>query len=262
MTSLTKVCSDCNRRLPLDDFYKNKSMKDGHANVCKIDAKLREEKRRRSKGVPIKNRNRINGDFKKCGKCGLIKPISAFYKRTDRKNSYKSNCIDCCSEISEMRRRANGVMSYKENKNCHAYLGVHIAERVLSKIFKNVVRMKFKNPGYDFICNKGYKIDVKSSTMTKRPDEAPRWQFNIKNNKIADYFLCLAFDNIDDLNPLHLWLIPGNAVNNQKYITVCENTVNGWFQWERPICEVRACCNALKSEEHGDGYINLESTSS
>lgn len=249
MEENTKICADCGKRKPLSEFYLNKNERDGHSRICKIDAKLREEKRRRSKGILPKNKNRVSEDFKMCNTCGLIKPISEFYKRTDRENTYRFDCIECYSKTSEARRRSNGIVSYKENKNCHAYLGIHVAERVLSNIFKNVVRMKLGNPGYDFICNKGYKIDVKASTMTKRPDESPRWQFGIKNNKIADYFLCLAFDNIEDLNPRHLWLIPGSAVNNQKYITVCENTVHKWSQWEKPIREVKRCCNVLKRKE-------------
>lgn len=101
--------------------------------------------------------------------------------------------------------------------------------------------MRMGNPGYDFVCSRGYKIDVKSSTLH---DE--RWQFDIKQNKIADFFLCMAFDTREDLKPMHLWLIPGNTVNSQKYITTGKNSVKKWSQWERPLDDVSACCNKLK----------------
>jgi len=238
----TKVCADCGKRLPIDDFYKSKNCKDGHAYICKTDAKRREEERRRKRGVPIKNPNRISADMKKCAKCGMVKPISDFYKRKDRQDCYKSVCITCARNRAEQKRRENGVPSYTENTRCTAYLGIHVAERILSRIFKNVIRMQMGNKGYDFICSRGYKIDVKSSTINTNG----RWQFDIGNNKMADFFLCLAFDNRDNLNPEHLWLIPGNAINNKKYITTCRSTANKWSQWERPIEEVVSCCNAMK----------------
>lgn len=95
-----------------------------------------------------------------------------------------------------------------ENKECPLYLGVHIAETVLSKVFENVEKMPQNNPGYDFICNKGYKIDVKSACLNNRN----YWAFSIYNNKIPDYFLLLAFDNRTSLKPLHLWLIKSTEI--------------------------------------------------
>ena len=53
------------------------------------------------------------------------------------------------------------------NKNCSNYLGITIAEQLLSKIFKYVERMPYRNRGFDFKCVHGYMIDVKSSTKMK-----------------------------------------------------------------------------------------------
>lgn len=39
----TKVCSKCGRELPLNEFYKNKGMKDGHKNECKECFKQRQK---------------------------------------------------------------------------------------------------------------------------------------------------------------------------------------------------------------------------
>lgn len=136
-------------------------------------------------------------------------------------------------EYREKTARAQGYNSYNdyrkqygykngkhkpmsENKACAAYLGVYIAERVLSKIFDNVVTMPYGHKEYDFICNKGYKIQVKSSCMwvchkndTKRK-EKNMWSFGIKKNRIADYFLLIAFDNRNNITPMHIWLIKGS----------------------------------------------------
>ena len=71
------------------------------------------------------------------------------------------------------------------NPMCGAYLGIHIAERILSRIFKDVEVMPNGNPGYDFICNHGKKIDVKSACSIKGYHS---WGFAIRCNIVADYF--------------------------------------------------------------------------
>ena len=48
------------------------------------------------------------------------------------------------------------------NKSSSHYLGTHIAEQVLSKVFKDVVRMPPNNPGYDF---EMYRIDKVDDVM-------------------------------------------------------------------------------------------------
>jgi len=137
--------------------------------------------------------------------------------------------------------------SSKTNKECSAFLGVHVAEGVLSKIFQNVTRMRNGNPGYDFLCSKGYRIDVKSATKMKSCNS---WQFNINKNRIADYFLCLAFDNRENLNPEHLWLIPAAIVNNKKGVTISPSTLEKWQEYELDsrLNDVIACCTTLKGD--------------
>ncbi len=105
------------------------------------------------------------------------------------------------------------------NKHCPLYLGVYIAEGVLSKIFDEVQRMSNNTIGYDFICKFGYKIDVKSACLCKNS-----WFFTIRRNKIADYFLLVAFDNRNDLNPKHLWLIKCSEiiVNDSRGVALNE----------------------------------------
>lgn len=93
------------------------------------------------------------------------------------------------------------------NKECTQYLGIYIAESVLFKVFDNVQRTIYGNPGFDFICNKGYKIDSKSSCIRDNI-----WRFIINKNEIPDYFLLLAFDNRENLNPIHIWLIKADEI--------------------------------------------------
>ena len=139
------------------------------------------------------------------------------------------------------------------NKECNSFLGVYVAENVLSRIFKNVEKMPYGNPGFDFICNKGYKIDVKSSTLRDNSNRTPRWGFTINKNKIADYFLLLAFNDRKNLVPKHIWLVPGKEINNKVDVSITNKLefLEKWKQYELEdkLEKVITCCNKIKSGE-------------
>lgn len=151
-------------------------------------------------------------------------------------NPYKARA----SSLRQYRKEAGH--SFDENKECSWFLGVHVAERVLSHVFKNVERMPNNNPGYDFICNRGKKIDVKSSCLRK----GCSWVFNIQRNTIADYFLCLAFDNRKDLNPLHIWLIPGEKLSHVGGAGISPSTVDKWDEYKLDTEKISICCDILR----------------
>lgn len=131
------------------------------------------------------------------------------------------------------------------------YLGVYIAERVLSRYFESVQRMPMGNPGYDFICPKGNKIDVKCSCLNKPNRGAPLWRFHVGRNKIADYFLCLAFDDRKSLEPQHLWLVPNRATNDKTAIAIfkTDKSISKWSGFEKPIDRVASLCDIMRSEK-------------
>jgi hypothetical protein len=151
--------------------------------------------------------------------------------------------------ITERFRKCSNT-GIENNKTCSTYLGVHIAERILSHIYPNVERMPYGHSGYDFICGRGYMVDVKSATLSKN---SVGWGFHIRNNTIADYFLCIAFDNREDLNPQHIWLIPGHIINNKESLYIAESTINKWYQYERSIDDIISCCNTLYGDNTDDG---------
>ena len=133
----------------------------------------------------------------------------------------------------------------KTNKNCGHWLG-NKAEIILMNMFERVERMEFGNQGYDFICGSGYKIDAKSACHRK--NTSTRWTFRIDRNKITDYFLCLAFDDRENLTPLHVWLIPGAVLNNYTGVGISESTLHKWSKYEQPLDKVLSCCNTMKSK--------------
>jgi len=147
---------------------------------------------------------------------------------------------------NDARHKSGRYEPYDKNTNCSAFLGVHVAERVLAESFGAVERTKYGFSGYDFVCGRGYKIDAKSSCRNHTPNKSHRWKFHIDKNTEADYFLCLAFNNRSDLDPEHVWLIPGSKVNKKMSISVSETTLHKWEEWEKPIDKIANCCDILK----------------
>lgn len=143
---------------------------------------------------------------------------------------------------------AHGGKPASENRQCAAFLGVHVAEQVLSKVFKDVQKMPPNHKGYDFICIKDKKIDVKSACTHMHDTKSDRWGFAIRKNQIADYYLCLAFNNREDLNPLHIWLIPGDVINHLTYASISESTLSKWDEFKLDINKVTTCCDTLKNQ--------------
>lgn len=192
---------------------------------------------------------------KACTKCGESKNLSEFYFHKVGRKAGKplARCIKCSNECSRDWSHRNGYnRPYSEVVDCSTYLGVHIAERMLSRYFDEVQRMPYGNPGYDFVCKRGYKIDVKSSckkTYSVREYSYVRWNFNIRRNQIANYFLCLAFDGRESLNPEHIWLFPSGLLCDKTALQINDNetSILRWSAYEKPLGKVVMCCDAMKA---------------
>ena len=130
-----------------------------------------------------------------------------------------------------------------DNKECSTYLG-SIAETILSNMYNDVRVMPYGNHGFDIICNRDFMIDIKSSATG---DKLGYWTFRIKQNQMADYFLCIAFNNRDDLyNPAHLWMIPGRDVNHLTGLQISKTTVDKWCKYELSLDKLLSCCNNMR----------------
>jgi hypothetical protein len=197
-------------------------------------------------------------ETKTCRKCGIVQPLTKFRKYKDDKYVLKQ-CRSCereyGREYSRIHRRRNIIRTrlwrhetgisrpMSENKKCSSYLGVYIAETILSKYFENVKRTKYGTKGYDFICKNGFKIDVKSSCFRNN-----MWQFHIRYNTTADYFLILAFNNRDELEPQHVWLIPGHVVNHLYGLSITNSprALKKWTKYEKDLTKVIEGCDLLR----------------
>lgn len=136
-----------------------------------------------------------------------------------------------------------------EAKESSSWLGIYIAEQILSGFFDNIVRMPNNNPGYDFICGKGFKIDVKSACLMNDRGYV-RWLFTIRRNEIPDYFLLLGFnEDREQITPMRVWLIPGRILNSKRTFVI-SNTgakLKRWVKYERSIEKAIECCDKMKA---------------
>ena len=101
--------------------------------------------------------------------------------------------------------------------------------------------MPYGNKGFDFICCHNKNIDVKSSCLRK----SGGWIFHIDHNIVADYFLCIAFDNRDDLTPLHVWLIPGSTINHLQSTGISPSTVHRWDEYMIDHSKISTCFSEM-----------------
>ena len=193
---------------------------------------------------------------KRCRVCGKVLTDENWYP-SDRRHG---SCI--CKECKKEQRRSyreenpekyraewirdgrkRGKLPMSENKDSAAYLGVYVNERLIRLHFKDVEVFPYGHPGVDFICNKGMKIDGKGACLGKNG----QWSFAIGRNTTADYFLCVAYDNREDLNIMHVWLIPGRDVNDHQGISIRPSTIHKWDKYIYDIEGFSSCCNAMKN---------------
>lgn len=186
-----------------------------------------------------------------CNKCGV--ELTSDNWRIYTKENHVYLCNACINEknrlYAERVRRQNGCSTMEENRSCPSFLGVHIAEEVLLNVFVHVERMPYGTPGYDFICNRGKKVDVKSSCIRVITGHSKRWCYHINQNTNTDYFLCIAFDDRESLNPLYLWMIPAGAINDRLHISISESTLHKWDKYKLEIDKVISCCNIMKAHK-------------
>ncbi len=192
-----------------------------------------------------------------------------FSSNTERLNNWAKGAG--YKDINEYNRkyyyRTGQGLPMDKNRNCSMFLGVHIAEKILPCVFKEVKRMPNGNRGFDFICNKGFKIDVKSSCILHIP-KWNFWTFNIEKNKLTDYFLCIAFDDRKNLNIEHIWLIKGdefikNSKNLNEYMKLSlgtsYKTIETFKKYEitDKLNEINKICNNFKKENNINTEIKI-----
>jgi hypothetical protein len=184
--------------------------------------------------------------IKACSICNVEKPLDAFNADYRMKDGKQSECKQCHAKRQLEWRHRKGIMKpMNKNRNCPSFLGVHVAEQILSTVFSNVIRMPYGTRGYDFVCGKGFKVDVKSSCFCNNQNG---WMFTFGNNTVADYFACIAFDNREFLNPLHLWIIPRFEIRGRKIVVVTISRLESFVKFEKSIDNIILACNTRRGD--------------
>lgn len=106
----------------------------------------------------------------------------------------------------------------EESDKFHPTYSGKIAEKIIAK---TILPMKFGNikldMGYlspfDFLMENDIKIDVKSAKFRNNG-----YNFLIDENKIPDYFLLVGFNNDENLNVSHIWLVHRDDIINERKV--------------------------------------------
>jgi len=242
IVSNTKTCSKCHKTKLLDEFYNQKTGKDGKRTQCKKCSDEESKKYREEHKEKVKE---INKRYQQENQEKIKKNKKKY--REDHKEKIKKGKKKWYQKHKDEIRQKNGTQSMYENKLCPAYLGIVIGERLIRHLFNDVEVMPYGFPDYDFICNKGKKINVKTACITFQNKKYPRWKFRIDCNTITDFFIIVAFDNLTNLNPLYLWMIPGKELNHQGSAQIRPSTINKWDEWKRDINDAQLCCTEMKN---------------
>lgn len=111
-----------------------------------------------------------------------------------------------------------------DNETCSYYVGImgerEIGRIILPRILGTITEEMPPNyPGFDFIVDNNIKVNVKSACLIDiGKNMKSRWCYNIDYNEIADYFLCVAFDNREHLYCMHVWLFKRDDIVRKKEI--------------------------------------------
>lgn len=142
------------------------------------------------------------------------------------------------------------VFSMTKNKKCPKFLRISIGGRLCKHYFRDVEIMPRSERGYDIVCNKGKKIDVKMSCATlKKNSKNQSFNFKIEKNKTADHFILIALDNGNDINILNLWIVPAHEINNKSNITTSIKTMHKWDKWKRDNVELKICQRVINDSK-------------
>lgn len=175
-----KPCIICKEIKPLDEFYLQKGMKDGHLNKCKECCKAQAKYRVENN---IHKAERELKAEKECFICHQVKPLSDFYKHKGMFDGHLNKCKECCNKYYSYERKNNPQYYLRTTYNSMCYrcksLKTYKKLKLLSKdewtIWTSHNMYKFlklyKNwqaSGYKIACapsidridnNRGYEID-------------------------------------------------------------------------------------------------------
>jgi len=92
---MVKLCAGCNSEKPADQFYRNSGHKDGLSSWCKVCTQADMHRRwrdRHPEPAPW-----VMPTEKACTKCGEVKPLDQFHKRSSARDGRQPQCATCAT---------------------------------------------------------------------------------------------------------------------------------------------------------------------
>lgn len=157
-----KTCIDCGQSKPLDDFYKNKSMADGHLNKCKVCFSAYK------KQYWIENKAQLQ-EYKKRHRKEKVDHYKEYAK------SYRQKNIESITEKQKERRAANSEKIkeyerlYSKSENGIA-VRKEIQKRYLSTdkgkaLVKKHTKKYIENNPIKVICHRAVRTEIRSGRL-------------------------------------------------------------------------------------------------
>lgn len=89
-----KICSKCNQNKSLEEFYSDKSKKDGRYTICVDCSRPNANKKKRFRQ---EENERVKNGIKTCSKCEKIKSLDQFQRANKKRYGLAAFCADCNS---------------------------------------------------------------------------------------------------------------------------------------------------------------------
>lgn len=184
------------------------------------------------------------------------------YKEYRDKCAQKSGFKNCADRYSDYRKEYSWNKLNREPMEFNEYCASHFGdftESLMIQTFEDAIRMPNNNPGFDWTCKRGDKIDNKGRCLSYS-DRSPNWSgwhFPIRHNNIADWFILSAWDNRESKNPLHVWAFHKNDIVRERKFWKREsflitNTPECLKEFEKyevtnRLYKLKELCNRLKN---------------
>ena len=144
-----KICTECGLEKPLLEYCKKKDSRDGHDNQCKTCRKLARTPCKRIVRPVSELEVDVSGT-KQCKKCNMIKPKTAFNKKSDNKDKLEGSCRAC--RRTEQKRKVS--QAFRPN----------LRQKVCKKCLKTKSKSEFFNrqnlkDGLSSTCKECMKTD-------------------------------------------------------------------------------------------------------
>jgi hypothetical protein len=104
---LTKRCKQCGEELPLSKFYRERSMRDGHRNICKVCHAINHG---------YKPRELMPEGMKRCSKCHEMFPSTHECFHSRKNGNLNSVCKTCAKQTAHEWYYANTERAAQRNK--------------------------------------------------------------------------------------------------------------------------------------------------